>query len=153
MIWHPYILLPKVILFIVLGIVLIVLHGVLTPGQFTVAVVVGVFVFLFLCALMWVLFLKKLRNADSKLARDMILASDMGQRDDFVASPDSFADLVGKRGKALSLLRPSGTVEIDGRRVSVITAGAFIPAGASVEVVSVEGSRVVVKAVSDGGQV
>lgn len=59
------------------------------------------------------------------------------------------ADLVlhtGKTGTALTPLRPSGAADIFGQRLDVVTEGEFIPAGTPVEVIRVEGARVVVKA-------
>jgi membrane-bound serine protease (ClpP class) len=58
-----------------------------------------------------------------------------------------FDDLLGKEGKVVAPLRPSGTAEFDGRRVSVITNGEIIEPGSRVRVVLVEGSRVVVESV------
>jgi membrane-bound serine protease (ClpP class) len=55
--------------------------------------------------------------------------------------------LVNQTGQALTKLRPSGTAVINGKRVDVVSEGAFIDAGRSVKVVAVEGLRVVVRAV------
>lgn len=52
--------------------------------------------------------------------------------------------LVGKVGVAENLLRPVGTIHIEGRRVDVVTRGEPIEAGARVRVLEVEGNRVVV---------
>lgn len=52
--------------------------------------------------------------------------------------------LVGRVGVAENLLRPTGTIRIEGRRVDVVTRGEPIEAGASVRVLEVEGNRVVV---------
>jgi len=56
-------------------------------------------------------------------------------------------ELVGQSGTALTTLRPSGTAIINGKRVDVVTEGPFIERGAAVEVVAVEGMRVVVRTV------
>ena len=53
------------------------------------------------------------------------------------------ADNVGKAGVAHSMLRPSGIAVIDGKRVDVVTRGEMIAAGTAIEVVAVEGNRVV----------
>lgn len=53
--------------------------------------------------------------------------------------------LVGREGKAVTPLRPSGTVEIDERPVDVVTDGVYVDSGTRVRVVSVEGVRVVVE--------
>jgi membrane-bound serine protease (ClpP class) len=55
--------------------------------------------------------------------------------------------LVNQTGEALTKLRPSGTAVINGKRVDVVSEGAFIEAGQTVKVVAVEGLRVVVRAV------
>ena len=60
---------------------------------------------------------------------------------------DTDATLVGMRGAALTGLRPSGTAEIAGRRIDVVSEGGFVDAGAEVEVVMTRGSRVVVREV------
>lgn len=62
-----------------------------------------------------------------------------------VANP--FEALRGTEGVVVAPLRPSGTVEIDGRRVSVVSDGQLLDKGRRVRVVLVEGSRVVVEAV------
>jgi membrane-bound serine protease (ClpP class) len=54
-------------------------------------------------------------------------------------------DLIGMRGLALTDLRPAGTAEIAGRRLDVVTGGAWIGKGRPVRVVDVEGSRIVVE--------
>jgi len=54
--------------------------------------------------------------------------------------------LLGKTGKSVSYLRPSGLADIDGERVDVVTGGEFIPRGTEVEVIEVGGNRVVVRA-------
>ncbi len=63
----------------------------------------------------------------------------------YVSSSD-YTGLLGQIGVAATLLRPSGTAEFDGERLSVVTEGEFIPQGAAVQVVMVQGSRIVVRA-------
>lgn len=54
--------------------------------------------------------------------------------------------LLHKTGTALSNLRPSGMALIDGQRVDVVTEGPMIERGTLVQVVALEGLRVVVRA-------
>jgi membrane-bound serine protease (ClpP class) len=61
--------------------------------------------------------------------------------------PGEFDALLGHEGRAVTMLRPSGTAEIDGKRVSVVTSGEMIGEGARVRVAMVEGNRVVVEAI------
>lgn len=74
----------------------------------------------------------------------LVLKPDMSSATGYT-SADTDATLVGKAGRTLTPLRPSGTAEIEGRRVDVITAGGYIDVGAEVEVVAVRGSRVEVR--------
>ncbi|NBC17867.1 MAG: hypothetical protein GVY18_11200 [Bacteroidetes bacterium] len=76
----------------------------------------------------------------------LVLAPDLSSATGYT-SADTDVSLVGQQGTALTPLRPSGAVDIDGRRVDVVTAGDFIDAGARVEVVRARGSRVEVRTV------
>ncbi len=63
----------------------------------------------------------------------------------FKTDPTTPSPLLGKEGVAASNLQLSGIATIDGRRTDVVAESAFIPAGARVKVVKVEGHRVVVR--------
>jgi membrane-bound serine protease (ClpP class) len=52
---------------------------------------------------------------------------------------------LGRQGTAASPLRPAGIAIIEGERVDVVSLGDYIEAGKAVEVVRVEGNRVVVR--------
>ena len=52
---------------------------------------------------------------------------------------------LGKVGIAVTPLRPTGIVEIDGERIEVVTEGAFIAAGSSVRVVAMDRRRYFVR--------
>jgi membrane-bound serine protease (ClpP class) len=55
--------------------------------------------------------------------------------------------LLGQVGTATSMLRPAGMAKFGDRYVDVVTEGDFIPPGTPIQVVEVEGTRVVVKRV------
>lgn len=57
------------------------------------------------------------------------------------------AGLLGAIGTASTPLRPAGVVRVADKFVDVVSDGGFIPAGARVQVVAVEGTRIVVKEV------
>jgi membrane-bound ClpP family serine protease len=57
------------------------------------------------------------------------------------------ASLLGAIGTANTPLRPAGVVRFADRFIDVVSDGAFIPAGTRVQVVAVEGTRIVVKEV------
>jgi membrane-bound serine protease (ClpP class) len=79
----------------------------------------------------------------SAIGRKMTIGNDLASAK---ASDPSLKALAGKRGIATSDLRPSGYATVENRRVDVVTEGGMIDKGMAVEVVRVEGSRVVVKA-------
>ena len=55
------------------------------------------------------------------------------------------AYLMGKTGAVVTICRPVGNVDFDGVKLEVVTQGEFIEAGELVEVIEIEGNRVVVK--------
>lgn len=55
-------------------------------------------------------------------------------------------ELLHQAGTAFTQLRPAGTALINGKRVDVVTEGQLIERGAPIQVVAVEGMRVVVRA-------
>ncbi len=55
--------------------------------------------------------------------------------------------LVGRVGRAISDLRPSGVTDFDGRRVDTITEGMMVDAGQWVRCIEVRAGRVVVRPV------
>ncbi len=73
------------------------------------------------------------------------LESVQRREDDYASASADLMALVGRSGRAITPLRPSGTALIDGRRVDVVTEGLFISEGTTVTVVRVEGSRVIVR--------
>ena len=74
----------------------------------------------------------------------LVLAPELGSVAGYTSAA-THSELEGQTGLALTSLRPSGTAEIDGERVDVITAGEFVEAGRAVRVVRVRGSRVEVR--------
>lgn len=53
--------------------------------------------------------------------------------------------VLGKIGVAVSPLRPSGIIDLDGARVDVVSEGSFVNRGEEVEVIRVDGNRIVVR--------
>ena len=74
----------------------------------------------------------------------LILSPELSS-DEGYTSADTEETLLGQVGQAVTILRPSGAAEIDGRRIDVVSQGDFIPAGTPVRVVHVQGSRVEVR--------
>jgi membrane-bound serine protease (ClpP class) len=80
---------------------------------------------------------------------DLVLAGGSGTDGDDGGWDDEPPFLGGRRGVALSPLRPSGIAEIDGDRIDVITSGEYVPAGEQIEVVDDTGYRRIVRRLPD----
>ncbi len=74
----------------------------------------------------------------------LVLRTQMNHSRGF-ASASEATELVGKKGVALSMLRPSGTARFGERTVDVITQGEFISPNQAIEVVEVHGAQVLVR--------
>ncbi|SDN43595.1 NfeD family protein [Alkalicoccus daliensis] len=60
-------------------------------------------------------------------------------------SSNSRDDLAGKTGESLTVLRPSGSAMINDERLDVVSEGGYIEQGRKIKVVSVSGSKIVVR--------
>ncbi|MCA8976587.1 MAG: hypothetical protein KDC98_17835, partial [Planctomycetes bacterium] len=60
---------------------------------------------------------------------------------------DNLTALVGRVGKAATVLHPTGTMQVEDERIDVVTEGEFLEAGTAIRVLYVQGNRVVVAAV------
>lgn len=98
-------------------------------------VLLGVMVILIVGVVLWLRYFPQ-----SRMGRIFVSDSVVGEMD------LALDELIHKEGVARSPLRPSGTAIIEGKRYDVVSEGGFIPAETSIQVVSVEGSRVVVRA-------
>ncbi|MBG9734128.1 NfeD family protein [Paenibacillus alvei] len=68
--------------------------------------------------------------------------------DEGYVSNVNHTELVGKTGRALTTLRPSGTALIDDIKYDVVTDGAFVSRDEAIKVVQVEGVRIVVRSLN-----
>ncbi|MDR4508109.1 MAG: hypothetical protein MRJ65_07730 [Candidatus Brocadiaceae bacterium] len=59
----------------------------------------------------------------------------------------AYSELLGVKGVAITPLRPSGRIEVGEKLLDVVTQGDFIGKGQRVEIVKIEGNRIVVKSV------
>ncbi|MFB4211829.1 NfeD family protein [Shouchella sp. JSM 1781072] len=81
------------------------------------------------------------RNMWSKMTLKESLSSEAG----YNSINEGYKELVGKKGKALTAFRPTGTVEIDGEPYSATSGSVWIEAETEVDVVSVDGTRILVR--------
>jgi membrane-bound serine protease (ClpP class) len=85
----------------------------------------------------------------SQLIQRLVLSHaetvDMG----YVHTGGKKPDLVGETGVSVTVLRPSGTIEIGDQRIDAIAQGSFIASGTPVRVIRTEGSKVIVAPVKE----
>lgn len=77
--------------------------------------------------------------------RRLILETELPAQAGYASAPEADRRWLGKRGIAASTLRPAGIAHFDHERVDVVTEGEFIEAGDPIEVLRVEGNRIVVR--------
>jgi len=85
----------------------------------------------------------------SRLAKSGIFLLDRTSRAIGYESAESRSDLVGVAGKAITDLRPSGTALFGEERIDVVSESEWITEGTPVRVISAEGYRHVVRAISE----
>jgi len=76
--------------------------------------------------------------------KSLVLKTEQKNEEGYV-STQNYEKLKGMKGVALTPLRSSGSVEIDGQKIDAVSEGEYIDKGKEVEVIKVEGSRIVVK--------
>jgi membrane-bound serine protease (ClpP class) len=93
------------------------------------------------------LILLGLRNfPNSYLGKRLILKRNLEEKFGF-SGTESLGRYLGKEGVSLTQLRPAGLAEVDSVRLDVVSDGSFIEKGRKIQVVQVEGNRVVVREV------
>lgn len=97
---------------------------------------------LVLSIIIFILIIKKLPS--SRLWQKITLKNSSTKENGYTSSPDNSA-LVHKKGTALTELRPAGTVLIDNSPVDAISEGSYIVKGKNIEVINVEGNRIIVR--------
>ncbi|MBI2206462.1 MAG: nodulation protein NfeD [Candidatus Rokubacteria bacterium] len=85
-------------------------------------------------------------------ARRLVLQSALETATGYASAPDADRRWAGKRGTATSPLRPAGIADFEGERIDVVSDGAYIEAGEAIEVIRVEGNRIVVRRASLAGK-
>ena len=125
-----------------IGILLLFVGVIMTAKTVAQGFIMGAVILVILAVLLAIL----LRSASKgRLSRSIVLRDRTDAASGFSGTEDMHA-LVGRKGSALTVLRPAGIADIDGVRLDVVTQGEFLNSGAAVEVVEVEGNRIVVRA-------
>ncbi|MFO7951448.1 MAG: NfeD family protein [Bacillota bacterium] len=73
------------------------------------------------------------------------ILSDSATREAGYSSSEDHSHLLGKKGRTITPMHPSGIVEIEGKRYDTVSEGGYINADEYVEVIKVEGSRILIR--------
>ena len=82
--------------------------------------------------------------AKGKLRSPLILREEQKKEQGYIGSSD-LTYLLGKKGTAITDLRPSGAGDFDGVRFDVLSEADYIEKGKALEIVKVNGSKLIVK--------
>jgi len=88
----------------------------------------------------------------TRVGRRLVLDTGLSAQEGYASAPESDSRWLGKTGRASTPLHPAGIAEIDGERVDVVSTGELIEAGTAVQVVRVDGNRVVVRTLQQSQQ-
>ena len=79
------------------------------------------------------------------VGRRLILDKGLSAGAGYASAPADDLRRLHRTGRASTPLHPAGIAEIDGERVDVVSTGELIDAGEEIEVIRVDGNRVVVR--------
>lgn len=85
--------------------------------------------------------------AKGRLNNSRLVLKDTESAEDSYRSAVSLEAFCGRKGVSRSVLRPAGIAEFDGVRLDVVSEGEFIPSGETVQIIKVEGSKLLVRRV------
>jgi membrane-bound serine protease (ClpP class) len=108
-------------------------------GQVSLSILVAILVALFLLR-----YFQRL-----PFGKRLLLKTSLLSKEGYASSPEEDQRWLGKRGTAATDLHPSGIAHLNGDRVDVVSDGEFINAGQAVEVVRVDGNRIVVRLLTE----
>lgn len=151
------------LILVIIGLVLITLEVLFLPGlivgilgglliltavvfsTFTLGFDAGILTVIFSLIIIVFLFLlfKKMKVWDRFVLKE---EQKLSIKNDFSSKKN---EVIGKRGIALTDLRPSGFVLIETKKIDVQSNGEFIPKNSIIEVTSIEGSKIIVKKVEE----
>jgi membrane-bound ClpP family serine protease len=128
-----------------IGLIFMLIGLVIPTGDWLTGTVVGLMWFMGIG--MGFLSLKVLPRRD--MWDKIVLKSALTRETGYSSVNQRYRDFIGKEAIALTDFRPSGTIELEGSRYSAITRGMWIKKGTRVQVVAVDGTRILVDEVTD----
>ncbi len=81
----------------------------------------------------------------TKIGGSLILKTTEHKDEGFKSGSDDLDKLLGMKGIVITPLRPAGTVKIGNDKFDVITQGEFVAKGGEVEIIKIEGNKIIVR--------
>ena len=123
-----------------LGVIVLAIDIFITAKTVRQGIILTVILFI-LVSIIFVIFM--VMASKGRLPAKMILQESTGAEAGF-SSAEDFSYLLGKTGTVITVCRPAGNADFDGKKLDVVTRGEYIAKGTKVEVIEVEGNRIVV---------
>lgn len=133
-----------------IGAVMIVL-SLLLAGANLMYMAISIFIAL-MVALIGMVILVKIFGKKMHLLNKLVLADATTTEEGYVSNVNR-TELIGRVGKTLTPLRPAGILGLNHERIDVVSEGGYIDAGKMVEIIKVEGSRIVVREKAEGEEI
>lgn len=80
--------------------------------------------------------------------RKFVLSTEQKKELGYTVGTKDLKRLTGKEGIAITPLRPSGIVEVNGKKLNALTLGEYVDSNTKIKIISVEGNKIVVEAVN-----
>ena len=125
---------------------MLVIGGMYWANQAVMDLVVLILMSLLLAIVLLVLLVKRGNHFSHK--KGLVLLSSLKKSKGYSTSK-VYDELVNQIGETLTILRPSGKAELNGEIVDVVSTGFVIPENTRIQVVKVEGSKIVVQALEN----
>ncbi|NMA94474.1 MAG: hypothetical protein GX974_00360 [Clostridiales bacterium] len=132
----------------VLGIISLIIGLRLAYGLVAPAVLIMLIAIILVVITALVIWFYRSITRDGRLSKILVLKSQPEAGKTHARVEDKRPSL-NQQGRALTMLRPTGTVEFDGEKFDVITEGESIPAGTIVEVIKKEGFKIIVREIEN----
>ena len=83
--------------------------------------------------------------------RKFVLSTEQKKELGYIVGTRDLKRLTGEKGVSITPLRPSGIVEVNGKKINVLTRGEYVDSNTKIKIISVEGNKIVVEAVDVSG--
>ena len=131
-----------------IGIILLIGGVVLTAKTFVQGLILSIIIVVILGIMLSIVLYSATKG---KMSKTLILKDSTNSEEGFNGTEDMHA-LLGKEGTTLTVLRPSGCVDIEGIHLDVVTGGEYVEKGVPIRVIEVEGNRIVVREIVSAGK-